>query len=247
MLAPWFVSYWEFAVREGAPPEHYVPPDGCTSLTMIVGGPARGAVLASGPWLDPLAIPVEPGSRYIGIRLRPGVAGSVLGVDPMSLRNQSVPADAMLGPLAGVLRQAVFATNDLDGAATVFDAIWSREVARFVAPDSMALRAVDRLIATGGELAVRALAREMNASERTLLRRFKAATGLTPKQFARIRRLLAAAWQVVDGNDRWSEIAAQAGYADQPHLHHDVVDLTGLRPDDFGDRIRSTEHDGVSR
>ncbi len=246
-LAPWFLAYWEFSVREGAPPEHYVPPDGCTSLTMIVGGPARGALLASGPWLEPLAVPVEAGSRYVGIRLKAGVAGIVLGVDPSSLRNSSIPADAMLGPLAGALRDAVMGTSDFDGAAAVLDDIWSREVSRFTEPDPLVMRAVERVIAANGELSIATLARDVNTSERTLLRRFKAATGLTPKQFARIRRLLAAAWQVVDGRDTWSEIAARAGYADQPHLHHDVVDLTGLRPDDFGDRIRSTEHDGVNR
>ena len=91
------------------------------------------------------------------------------------------------------------------------------------------------------------LAVALRISHRTLLRRFRAATALSPKQFARIRRLLAAAWRVVDGETTWSRIAAATGYADQPHLHHEVAALTGLRPDELGERIRSTAHHQVRR
>ena len=113
--------------------------------------------------------------------------------------------------------------------------------------DALVERAVDTLVATRGERSIAALASGLAVSERTLLRRFKAATGITPKQFARVRRLLAAAWQVVEGEETWGQIAAGSGYADQPHLNHDVVWLTGLRPYEFGSRIRSTKHDRVKR
>ncbi len=246
-LAMWFSTYWEFSVRDGAPPMHHVPPDGCTSLTFILGGPERGAVLLSGPWLEPLAVPVWAGSRFVGVRLRAGGVRGALGVDPDTLRNRSVPADTLVGPLVARLRTRLLASVDLDDASATFDELFGAEVEGMQPTDPLVDRAVDALVTSHGELAIAALARDLATSERTLLRRFKAATGLTPKQFARIRRLLAAAWQVVDGRGTWSEIAAGAGYADQPHLHHDVVGLTGLRPEVFGSRIRSTEHDQVKR
>ncbi|WP_309670326.1 hypothetical protein [Gemmatimonas sp.] len=59
--------------------------------------------------------------------------------------------------------------------------------------------------------------------------------------------MLTAAWHAVDGEERWGRIAAAAGYADQPHLIHDVKALTGLCPEQLGARIGLTEHDQVNR
>ena len=246
-LTPWFVTYWEFAVRDGAPPLHHVPPDGCTSILIGVAGPVRGAALITGPWLEPLAIPVVPGTRYFGIRLRPGAAATVLGVEPASLVNRSSPAQPMIGTLTELLTHALADAGDLDAAAERLDRILLLEIPRLTAPDPLVRAAVERLMASLGERHISLLANDLNTSQRTLLRHFRAATGLAPKQFARIRRLIAAAWRVVDGGTSWSQIAAASGYADQPHLHHDFVNLTGLKPEAFGARVRTTEHDQVRR
>lgn len=244
-LSPWLGAYWEFTVRDGAPPEHHVPPDGATSLVVITGGANRGAVMISGPWLEPLGVPVSPGTRFVGVRLRPGAVPGAFGLDPETLRDQSRPADALIGELAGRLRSAMLATDDFDAAAAALDACFLASIARMRPVDAVVDRAVAVLSATHGERPIAALAADVGVSERTLLRRFKAATGITPKQFARVRRLLGAAWQLVDGEETWGRIAAGAGYADQPHLTHDFVGLTGLSPEDFGDRVRQTEHDRV--
>lgn len=246
-LLPWFITWWEFEVREGAPPIHHVPPDGCTSIMVAVSGPITGMAVVTGPWLEPLAVPVTPGTRYIGTRLRPGSAGTVLGVEPMELLNRSSPAAPMLGPVAERLVTSLLGIGDIDAAAAAMEALFGEMVPRLTMPDPLADRAVTRLMATGGEVPIALLAKELETSERTLLRRFKQATGLTPKQFARIRRLLAATWAAVDGVGSWGQIAATAGYADQPHMHHDFVDLTGLKPVEFGSRVFATEHDQVNR
>ncbi|MES2125425.1 MAG: AraC family transcriptional regulator [Gemmatimonadota bacterium] len=246
-LLPWFITWWEFTVRDGAPPLHHVPPDGCTSIMVAVAGPMAGAVIVTGPWLEPLAVPVTPGTRFIGTRIRPGSARSVLGVDPRELVNRSSPAEPMLGPLAERLAAALQSCPDIDSAALAMERLFSAEIPRLTLPDWLADHAVTRLMATRGELAIALLAKELQTSERTLLRRFRQATGITPKQFARIRRLLAAAWAAVDGVGSWGQIAATAGYADQPHMHHEFVDLTGLKPVEFGSRVLATEHDQVHR
>jgi len=203
--------------------------------------------MVTGPWLEPLAVPVQEGTRYFGVRLRPGAAETVLGVKPEALRNQSVPAAPFLGGVTPKLRSALLDLDDVDAAAVAMDEIWMDEVHRLTPTDPLVDGAVERLIASRGERPIAELAKDLGTSERTLLRHFRAATGLTPKQFARIRRLVSAAWEVVDGKNSWGQIAASVGYADQPHLHHDIVDLTGLKPDDFGDRLRSTEHERVRR
>lgn len=246
-LLPWFITWWEFEVREGAPPLHHVPPDGCTSIMVAVAGAVRGSVMITGPWLEPLSVPVTPGARFLGARIRPGSAAAVLGVSPAALVNRSSPAAPILGTFSDRLFDRLVECPDVDAAAAAMEELFGGEVPRLTMPEPLADRASVRLIQSQGELAIALLAKELGTSQRTLLRHFKAATGITPKQFARIRRLLAAAWGLADGASSIGEIAATVGYADQPHMHHDFVDLTGLRPASFGSRVRSTEHDQVRR
>ena len=250
-LAPWIASYWEFSAREGAPPIHHVPPDGCTSLLIPIGGPFAGTLFYTGPWLEPLAVQVIPGARFVGVRLRPGATSALLQVSAASLFNASRPALAHGGirgaQLHAALSPRAMTSTTLDDTAQAFDEFWRSESSHLVPPDPMVSSAVDAMVASDGEEAIAEIARQVGCSARTLLRRFRAATALTPKHFARIRRLLAAAWHVIDGEERRGRIAALAGYADQPHLHHDVRALIGLRPEELGERIAQTEHDQVNR
>lgn len=250
-MAPWIACYWEFTAHDGAPPIHHVPPDGCTSLLVPRTGPFAGTLFYTGPWLEPLAVPVSPGARFVGIRLRPGATAALLDVPVASIFNASRPALAHGGArgaqLQAALRPLVMGSADLDEASQGFDQFWLDERARLTIPDPVVSAAIDLLVASDGERTIANVAEVLGYSERTVLRRFRSATALTPKQFARIRRLLGAAWHAVDGEERWGRIAALAGYADQPHLHHDVKALTGLRPEELGERIAQTEHDQVNR
>lgn len=250
-LAPWIACYWEFSARDGAPPVHFVPPDGCTSLLIPLFGNAAGPLFYTGPWLEPLTVPINPGSRFVGVRLRPGATESVLQLSVTSLLNASRPAvghgAARGAELQAALQPCAERSSDLDQLASAFDQVWLEARDRLPLPDTVVSAAIDLIVASNGEATIAEVATRVGYSERTLLRRFRAATALTPKQFARIRRLLSAAWHAVDGEGRWGRIAALAGYADQPHLNHDVRALTGLRPEELGERIALTEHDQVNR
>ena len=203
--------------------------------------------LVTGPWIEPLAVPARPGDRVAGIRLQPGAAFPVLGVRPDSLVNRTLPALGILGPFTEDLVAVVTPVADLDAIVPALDQLFLAILPGLAAPDPMVFAAAELMKRAKGEAAINQMANDLHTSQRTLLRRFKRATGLTPKQFSRIHRLLAAAWRVVDGMSQWAEIAAAAGYADQPHLHHEFVGLTGLTPGAFKGRTSTTEHDGVRR
>jgi AraC-like DNA-binding protein len=203
-------------------------------------------MLLTGPWLEPLAIPVVVGSRYRGIRFRPGAVAALLGVAAGRLLNTTQPAEPLLGDFAARLRAVDVGAGTLDHAAHLLDQCLLPERQRWAAPDPLVREAAQQLVDSDGAVGIAALAESFGVSDRTLRRRFSTATGLAPKQFARIRRLLAAGQHAMTGEQRWGEIAAAAGYADQPHLHHDFVELTGLRPNAFGSRLRMTEHEQAS-
>ncbi|MEZ4379330.1 MAG: AraC family transcriptional regulator [Gemmatimonadales bacterium] len=244
-LAPWIRNYWMLEVGPGAPPVHHVPPDGSTAVVVGLHGGGHGPVLLSGPWLTPLAVPVREGDRYLGARIQPGALLPLLGADPSTVRNRAVPAGFVGGDRLAPLGRALVGTTTIDDAAERLDRWFGSFAQAAERPDPLVAAAVERLTASGGEAPIATLARELDTSERTLRRRFGAATGLSPKQFARIRRVLRAAWAVATGTQTWGRAAHEAGYADQPHLHRDIADFTGLTPGELGQRIRSTAHDQV--
>ncbi len=66
---------------------------------------------------------------------------------------------------------------------------------------------------------------------KTFVRRFREQVGLTPKRFARVRRLQRITAQINRGAAfEWCALAAEFGYTDQAHLIHDFRDLTGIPP-----------------
>ena len=58
--------------------------------------------------------------------------------------------------------------------------------------------------------------------------------GLTPKRFARVRRLQRVV-RDLDGQGRadWAAVAARHGYADQPHLTDEFRELVGVTPTEY--------------
>ena len=123
------------------------------------------------------------------------------------------------------------------------DRVFGAHLDRIPAPDPIARRAVDQLVRTGGEQPIAELAAELSIAARTLLRRFRAATGLTPTQVARICRFRYAALRLIEA-DRpgWATVASGSGFADQAHMINEFKDLTGLTPEGLGDHVRKTSH-----
>ena len=240
-LRRWFLTYWEFQVGEGAPATHHVPPDGCTSLLMALRPDGTAPLVTSGPWTTPLVVPATPGQRTRGIRLAPGAASLLLGVPAEQLVNRvSVVGGNAVIPLDRI--SAAFHEPDLADVARALDALLLEGLSRWPETDSRVAQAIGILWRSGGTPALPTVAAEVGCSPRTLLRAMRRATGLTPKQFARIVRFHSAARVIADSAATISQAAAEGGYADQPHFHHEVSSLTGLTPGELAERIRNTDH-----
>lgn len=67
-------------------------------------------------------------------------------------------------------------------------------------------------------------------SERSLQRLTRRRLGLTPRWLVQRRRLHEACERLRTGQASIAEVAAELGYADQPHLTRDVRTVTGLTP-----------------
>jgi AraC-like DNA-binding protein len=78
-----------------------------------------------------------------------------------------------------------------------------------------------------GGAAVAAVSRESGWSSRTLQRQCRAVYGYGPAMLRRILRFRRAL-RLLDEGVGAADAAATAGFSDQPHLHREVRDLSGM-------------------
>lgn len=222
-------SYWRFRLgdeaTESAP--HVIVPDGMTSLSVAMAPGGMSPLLVAGPTRRAHETVVHPGFVYAGVRLQPECAAQLLGVPGFELRGRLQPClppmrapPGLLEALAGFARGG--ATDELE-----------RVLARLgagVTPDDAVGRVAARLVESGGRGQVRDLAAEVGLSDRQLRRRFFEASGMTPKEFAGVRRLREACILAVADQRSWAEAAAATDYADQSHLSRDVREAFAQTP-----------------
>ncbi|MCP4116973.1 MAG: helix-turn-helix domain-containing protein [Desulfobacteraceae bacterium] len=81
------------------------------------------------------------------------------------------------------------------------------------------------------------LAREYRLSRRSLERRFKQATGVTPLGYLQQLRVESAKRMLEEGTRTFSEITYQVGYEDISFFRKVFVRVTGLRPKEYQQRF----------
>lgn len=246
-LAAHISCYWGMTIGMQVPRGygHQIFPDGC--IVIACARAATGEIRSSlvGPRAEPLTVTVNPGDRFWGVRFWPDAGGAVLHEEPRRLHGHLVaPLTEPAWALA--VSRAMAVCGDEAAAARVADEHLAAPVASAAALDPIVRASVVALIATNGEMEIAELARGVGLSLRQLERRFGAATGLNPKQFARIRRMRSALTHLLGPAVKtWSEVAADFGYADHSHLIRDFSQLVGLTPSEAAAKVRSIIHGKV--
>ena len=134
------------------------------------------------------------------------------GIDPLVERLAAAPTPhGMLGVLAEFLLGSLVQPPDPLVTAT----------ASAIEAD------VDRTVAS--------LAAELGVSQRTLISRFRAATGTTPKQHAQVLRFHRFVDRVhaASGPPDWADLAVASGYYDQPHVIRAFRRFSGWTPAEY--------------
>ncbi|MBP1817580.1 AraC family transcriptional regulator [Mycobacterium sp. OAE908] len=196
-------------VVDGPPQVVRVLPDGCMDLIRM-----DGRIMVAGPDTSASVTP-NGGEPFVGLRFRPGVLPRLLGVPAAELRDDRVALTE--------LRSGLPRRRSLVDLATELAA---NEPRPETAPWSLSLLGhVTERLATGS--AVAGVAREIGWSNRTMQRQCTSVYGYGPATLRRILRFRRAVVLARDGLPP-TEVAARAGYADQPHLYREVRDLAGV-------------------
>ncbi|MET0842363.1 MAG: helix-turn-helix domain-containing protein, partial [Mycetocola sp.] len=81
---------------------------------------------------------------------------------------------------------------------------------------------------------VASVATEFGLSHKSLIERFRRATGVTPKFYATVVRFHRLIDELPLGDDvPWAELAAATGYYDQSHVIRTFKTFTGFTPQDY--------------
>jgi AraC-like DNA-binding protein len=212
--SPLVACVWEQVALEGQ--AQRVVPDACVDLIwsrerLEIAGPDSSARVASLP----------AGSRLVGVRLRPGAAGAVLGLPASELLDVSPDAAEVLGrDVAAALLEALAVGQDPH--ALLLHAIDSRGVRE---PDPLVSAAVRELGRPRARVGL--VAAELGMSARQLQRRVSDAVGYGPKMLQRVLRFQRL--QALEPAPL-AELALDAGYADQAHMTAEVTSLAGISP-----------------
>ncbi len=213
-LASIVACLWENdSVRHRPQP---VVPDGCVDLVYFGDRGLQVVGADTGPHVVP-----PQRSSVVGIRLRPGAAGAVLGLPASEVCDQRVDVAEVWGDRAPVTSELLAQAEPSERLGLLTEAV----VRRQAAPDQLvvaAARELGRPSARVGQVAA-----ALGVSERHLRRRTLDAVGYGPKTLARVQRLRHL---IALDEPELAIRAVLAGYASQAHMTEEVRRLTGQTP-----------------
>lgn len=245
-FSPLVLSFWEFTVAGGSfpPIRHEIFPDGCVSLFYHRNDNLRvRRLFFSGLHLETIVAPVFPSDVIWGMRLAPAACASVLRASPAVFRASRVVEAEEFPHLTENLLEELNACENFAGAVEIYENRLRRLSFEKTGFDERVAEAVGIIEETGGEIKIAELAAAVGLSTRQLERRFLKSSGLTPKQFARVRRIRATAIRLVEtDNLNWANRAAEMGFSDQAHLVHEFVSVTKRAPNSFAEKVLQIDH-----
>ena len=228
-LAEYVACLWMRRVMAGEPPgSGLVVPDACIDIVWLAGHPPQVA----GPNTGPVPFLVPSGTAIVGVRFHPARAPAGLGVPASDLLDARVPLEAVWSTAAvRRLQEAGEERGEKVRLLLLLEELERRLVG--ARPEDAAVDAVIRWAVAGSQRS-RPVATDLGVSDRQLLRRFRARLGYGPRTLLRVlrfQRFLTLASHMPGAG--LARLAAEAGYADQPHMTREVKRLGGTTPSEL--------------
>ncbi|MFJ2397345.1 helix-turn-helix domain-containing protein [Streptomyces sp. NPDC087843] len=187
----------------------------------VVAGPGLGSGGAVRAWGENV--------ECVQVRLSPVIARAVLGASPADLDGAVVSLGDLWGREASRIREQLGDVSSWEDRFALTDALLARRHEEGPPVDPEVAWAWHRIIGSRGLARVDELAAEVGWSRKRLWSRFRSQLGLPPKRAMKLVRFDHAAHRLVAGEGA-AHVAADTGYADQSHLHRDVMAFTGATP-----------------
>ena len=179
----------------------------------------------------------KPCGAVAGVSFRPGAAGYVLGLPIAELADRHVTLDALWGAAGQSLHERL---REAGKPPAVFRLLEQELMARLRRPLLIHPAIAHALAphASGwAHTRVIDIQREAGYSPRHFIALFRAAVGLTPKHYYRVKRFTAALQSLAaSSGTNLANLAAALGYSDQAHFTREFRDFAGITPRQYRPR-----------
>jgi AraC-like DNA-binding protein len=176
--------------------------------------------------------------HHVGVALTP-LGLEALGGDPRLAADRVLDAEELLPGITG-LRGVIQEIGDPDAAIDRLEAFLVERLVPGWRPDPRVLAAI-AILARRPDRPIGGVAEELGVGHKTLIALFVRHCGVTPKRLAEVYRHVTFVNAIPDEPPlpTWAELAASAGYYDQPHFIRSFARLTGLTPRHYLEQKRS--------
>lgn len=172
-----------------------------------------------GPFTRPHVLRVGPDVRAIGAVLPIAMAAHMFRISADELIDRIIPLD------------------DAWSRVDRIDQLVAQILEKMRPPvpqDEIVVAAIDRIKAGKGSVTIDALADASGITRQQFSRRFRAATGLSPKVYARLTRFQALiSALLVNDVSQWASVSTELGFTDQAHMINEFHTLAGQSPIQF--------------
>lgn len=230
---------------EGSEVENIVP-DGCPEIVINRADPfqrlhegeaseRQARVLLAGQLQRPIQILPTGVVDLVGIRFEPGGLHALLGIPMHELLDEAVCVTQVERRLHDRLERSASSAHAEECFAAIQELLgcWLEGRGRRGVELGVTRAAIG--LVEEGCMSVDGMAGSLGVNRRLLERLFRTEVGLSPKLYARIRRLQSVLERVDGGTGRlgWAEIALEHGFTDQSHLIRDFRLLAGRTPERY--------------
>ena len=242
----------------GAEPQRYFPTATPFFAVNLDGGWVVDSAARDAPFALPDAYTVGQTTRHytmrpvgtphtFGVLLAPTALYRLYGVPMREATDVALDVHRLDLPLLAALATAIrSASTDAEHVAVVVASV--RQRLRACPAPGAVEHAVGLILDSGGSMTVAEVARGAGLTPRTLERGFARSVGISPKQYSRIVRLVAAVGRLSRGEvPSWSLLAEGLGYYDQAHFSRDFKVFTGQTPRAFVSRPTAFTHEIIEQ
>jgi AraC-like DNA-binding protein len=180
----------------------------------------------------------------IGIRFKPGGAYAFLGRPLSEFTDQVIEFDLIDRAWCDELRGRVLEARDDAARIDCIERTLRQRLLGELAGHPAVQFVCDTIRASSGLVRIADLIERTGLSHRRVMDHFERNVGMTPKALAQVYKFQSVLKRIErETTPDWSQVAAECGYYDQPHLNHEFRRLSGLTPTQYvATRLQDFNH-----
>lgn len=175
---------------------------------------------------------VDGFNHLLGVSIYAHAIPQLFGYSSEELNHEYLSLDTFLSNTDKCLEEEIASAQSTQERISILSGFFLHQLRKNTLQDAVMLNAVQEIRNTSGSMNISDLAEDFCLSGKQFNRRFKAFTGLNPKQYSRIIRFenIVASYP---NTSNLAHLAYQHGYYDQAHFNREFKSFTGFNPSEF--------------